>query len=299
VSAAATGSAGSPSSRQMVVITGMSGSGKSTAIRALEDAGFFCIDNLPVLLLPKLTELVGGYGNERIDRLALGIDAREGVFLSQAPRALAELKRGGHAVQVLFLDASDESLIRRFSETRRRHPLAPEGSVQQGIGAERVVLKDLREMADQVIDTSAITVHDLKRMVTARFSPEPSAGPSLSVMSFGYRYGVPPQADLVLDVRFLPNPYFVPELKALTGRNEKVAHYVLDREETQAFLGKIEDLCRFLFPRYQKEGKAYLTVALGCTGGKHRSVAIAHELQKRLSDERTRVQVWDRDVEKE
>ncbi|MCP3100565.1 RNase adapter RapZ [Myxococcus sp. K15C18031901] len=280
----------------MVVITGMSGSGKSTAIRALEDAGFFCIDNLPVLLLPKLTELAGG---GHIERMALVMDVREGVFLKEAPRILDELRRAGHHVEVLFLDSSDDSLIRRFSETRRRHPLAPNGTVAEGIKAEREELRDLREIADQVIDSSVLNVHDLKRMVQARFSPEPAAGPSLSVMSFGYRYGVPPQADLVLDVRFLPNPYFVPELKGLTGKVPKVAAYVLDREETQQFLEKVVDLCRFLFPRYQKEGKAYLTVALGCTGGKHRSVAIAAELTRRLTDANTRVQLWDRDIEKE
>ncbi|MBN8464973.1 RNase adapter RapZ [Corallococcus exiguus] len=282
--------------KQIIVITGMSGSGKSTAIRALEDAGFFCIDNLPVLLLPKLTELAGG-GN--IERMALVIDAREGVFLKDAPRVLSDVRRAGHQVDVLFLDASDDSLMRRFSETRRRHPLAPEGTVAEGIHREREALKDLRELADQVIDSSALNVHDLKRMVQGRFSPEPTTGPSLSIMSFGYRYGVPPQADLVFDVRFLPNPYFVPELKGLTGKNPKVSGYVLEREETQQFLEKVVDLCRFLFPRYQKEGKAYLTVALGCTGGKHRSVALAAEMVRRLSADYGRVQLWDRDIEKE
>lgn len=284
------------SAKHIVIITGMSGSGKSTAIRALEDAGFFCIDNLPVLLLPKLTELAG---SGEIERMALVMDAREGVFLKEAPRVLDEVRRAGHQVEVLFLDAGDESLIRRFSETRRRHPLAPMGSVAEGIHAEREALRDLRELADQVIDSSALNVHDLKRMVQARFSPEPAAGPSLSIMSFGYRHGVPPQADLVFDVRFLPNPYFVPELKGLTGKDPKVAAYVLEREETLEFLAKVEDLCRFLFPRYQKEGKAYLTVALGCTGGKHRSVAIADELTRRLSNQHPRVQLWDRDIAKE
>lgn len=282
--------------KHIVIITGMSGSGKSTAIRALEDAGFFCIDNLPVLLLPKLTELAG---SGQIERMALVVDVREGIFLKEAPRVLDEVRRAGHQVEVLFLDSSDDSLIRRFSETRRRHPLAPTGTVADGIAAERQELRDLRELADQVIDSSALNVHDLKRMVQARFSPEPATGPSLSVMSFGYRHGVPPQADLVLDVRFLPNPYFVPELKGLTGKNPKVAAYVLDREETQQFLEKVVDLCRFLFPRYQKEGKAYLTVALGCTGGKHRSVAIAAELTRRLQAEIPRIQLWDRDIEKE
>lgn len=283
--------------RHIVVITGMSGSGKSTAIRALEDAGFFCIDNLPVVLLPKLTELAGH--GEGFPRLALVIDAREGTYLKDAPRYIDEARRGGHRVEVLFLDASDDSLIRRFSETRRRHPLAPAGTVEEGIRRERDLLGDLREIADQVIDTSPLNVHDLKRIVQARFSPEPSNKPSMTVMSFAYRYGVPPQADLVFDVRFLPNPYFVPELKGLTGRDERVARHVLDRPETQEFMDRLVDLCRFLFPRYQKEGKAYLTVALGCTGGKHRSVAMAHELVKRLASPDTPIHLWDRDIDKE
>ncbi len=282
--------------KHIVVISGMSGSGKSTAIRALEDVGFFCIDNLPVLLLPKLTELAG---QGQFEHLALVVDVREGVFLKEAPRILDEVRRAGHQLEVLFLDSSDESLIRRFSETRRRHPLALTGSVADGIQAEREALKDLREMADQVIDSSALNVHDLKRMVQSRFSPEPASGPSLSVMSFGFRHGVPSQADLVFDVRFLPNPYFVPDLKGLTGKDPRVSSYVLDRDETQQFVEKVVDLCRFLFPRYQKEGKAYLTVALGCTGGKHRSVAIAEELRNRLVGDHPRVQLWDRDIEKE
>lgn len=286
-----------PPLKRIVLITGMSGSGKSTAIRALEDLGFFCIDNLPALLLPKLTELAG-LGREA-PRLALVMDAREGVFLNEAPRILHEVRRAGHQVEVLFLDSSDDALTRRFSETRRRHPLAPEGSIPEGIHREREALRALREMADQVIDTSDINVHDLKKLVQARFSPEPSAGPSISIVSFGYRYGLPPQADLVFDVRFLPNPYFIPEMKGLTGKHPDVARYVLDRPESQTFLEKLVDLCRFLFPRYQTEGKAYLTLALGCTGGKHRSVAMAHELLQRLSAEGARAQLWDRDVEKE
>jgi UPF0042 nucleotide-binding protein len=283
--------------RHIVVITGLSGSGKSTSIRALEDAGFFCIDNLPVVLIPKLTELAAhGQG---FPRLALVVDAREGMFLKDAPRYLEEARRGGHQVEVLFLDASDESLIRRFSETRRRHPLAPAGTIEEGIRRERDALSDLRAIADQVIDTSAMNVHDLKRTVQGRFSPEPETQPSISVMSFAYRYGVPPQADLVFDVRFLPNPYFVPELKGLTGKDPRVAKYVLERPETQEFLARIVDLCLFLFPRYQKEGKAYLTLALGCTGGKHRSVAIADELVRRLSTQPASLHLWDRDIEKE
>jgi len=291
-------SAAAPAGKHIVVITGMAGAGKSTAVRALEDSGFFCIDNLPVALLPKLTELAG-VGQGTVAKMAVVMDAREGVGLKEAPRIIDEVRRGGHQVEVLFLDASDESLLRRFSETRRRHPLAPGGSVADGIRAERAALGDLRGMADHLIDSSTLTVHDLKRLVQARFSPEPSTSPSLSIMSFGYRYGVPPQADLVFDVRFLPNPYFVPELKGLTGTHERVAAYVLERPETQEFLQKVVDLCEFLFPRYQKEGKAYVTVAVGCTGGKHRSVALAHEIHRRLFEGNPRIQLWDRDVDKE
>jgi UPF0042 nucleotide-binding protein len=177
--------------------------------------------------------------------------------------------------------------------------LAPQGTILEGIERERSALHDIREMADQVIDTSELTVHDLKKIIQARFSPELSNAPSISILSFGYRYGVPQQADLVFDLRFLPNPYFVPELKGLTGKHPQVARFVLDRPETQTFLEKVVDLCQFLFPRYQKEGKAYLTLALGCTGGKHRSVAVARELSQRLSGADTPTQLWDRDVDKE
>jgi UPF0042 nucleotide-binding protein len=281
----------------ILLLTGMSGSGKSTATRALEDLGYFCIDNLPVVLLPKMAELAAAAGAE-IHRLAIVIDARERRFLDDAPRFIEDARRAGERIEVLFLDASDESLIRRFSETRRRHPLAPEGSVVEGIGRERERLGDLRRLADQIIDTTGLTVHELKGIVQNRFSSNATAGPSLSVLSFGFRYGIPAQADLVFDVRFLPNPYFVPELKPFTGRDPRVASYVLEREETQTFLNKLTEMCEFLLPHYQREGKAYLTVAIGCTGGKHRSVAIAHALTARLSKS-CRVQVSDRDSDKE
>jgi UPF0042 nucleotide-binding protein len=282
---------------RIVLLTGMSGSGKSTATRALEDLGYFCIDNLPVVLLPKMTELAAAAGAE-IQRLAIVIDAREGRFLGEAPRFIDEARRSGESIEVVFLDSSDEVLIRRFSETRRRHPLAPEGTVPAGLKLERERLADLRRLADQIIDTSHLTVHELKRIIQGRFSTSSRGGPSLSVISFGYRYGIPPQADLVFDVRFLPNPYFVPELKSFTGREPQVAKYVLEREETQTFLVKLTDMCEFLLPHYEHEGKAYLTVAIGCTGGKHRSVAVAHALAERLTASHT-VHVFDRDSEKE
>ncbi len=283
--------------KQVVVITGMSGSGKSTAIRSLEDAGYFCVDNLPAPLLPKLIDLAAQ--SDGTARVAVVMDARDRDYIQEAPHALGLLKSAGNAVEVLFLDSSDDALQRRFSETRRRHPLAPDETVTDGIQREREALRELRGLADHIIDTSVLNVHDLKRLVQARFAGEPAASPSLAVMSFGYRYGVPPQADLVFDVRFLPNPYFVPELKALTGLDAEVARFVLERPESQTFLDKVVELCTFLFPRYQQEGKAYLTIALGCTGGKHRSVTIAHELAARLSQGDARVQLWDRDLDKE
>ena len=264
--------------RRIVILTGVSGSGKSTAVRALEDAGYFCIDNLPVVLLPQLTGL--GELAQPDTRLALVVDAREGHMLRKAPGILGRLRDEGHHVELVFLDASDES-------------------VPAGIARERELLADLRDLADQVIDTSQLNVHDLKRLMMARFGESGAALPSLTIISFGYRFGVPPQADLVFDLRFLPNPFFVPELKPLTGEDPRVASYVLERSETQEFLDRIVDLAQFLFPRYQREGKAYLTVALGCTGGKHRSVAVAAALAQRLGAGRPDVQLQHRDIEKE
>ena len=283
--------------RRIVILTGVSGSGKSTAVRALEDAGYFCIDNLPVVLLPQLTGL--GELAHPDTRLGLVVDAREGEMLRQTPGIVARLRSEGHHVELVFLDASDESLVRRYSETRRRHPLASDESVPAGIARERELLADLRDLADQVIDTSQLNVHDLKRLMMARFGESAASLPSLTVISFGYRYGVPPQADLVFDLRFLPNPYFVPELKPLTGEDPRVASYVLERSEAQEFLERVVDLAQFLFPRYQREGKAYLTVAVGCTGGKHRSVAMAAALARRLGAGRDGVQLQHRDIEKE
>ncbi|PZR15546.1 MAG: RNase adapter RapZ [Archangium gephyra] len=273
----------------------MSGSGKTTAVRALEDAGWFCIDNLPAPLLMKVTEL-----GETRDQLAFVVDVREQRFLKDVPQALEEARRAGHRVEVLFLDSSDEALARRYSETRRRHPLAGSGGVLEGIAKEREALRPLRDHAEHVLDTSSLTVHELRRQITARFGGG-NNGLSLTVMSFGFKYGVPSNADMVLDVRFMPNPYFVPELKALTGKDPRVASFVLDRPDAWVFLDKTYELLEFLVPRYQKEGKSYVTVAIGCTGGKHRSVAVAHALTQRLKQSNFggTAQLWDRDVDKE
>ncbi len=281
--------------KSILVITGMSGSGKTTAIRALEDAGWFCIDNLPAPLLLKVTEL-----GESKDQLAFVVDVREGQFLKEAPRVIEEARRAGHKVEVLFLDSSDEALTRRYSETRRRHPLAGSGGVAEGIAKEREALDALRQHAEHVLDTSTLTVHELRRQVMTRFGTS-AHGLSLTVMSFGFKYGVPSNADLVLDVRFLPNPFFVPELKALTGKDPNVAAFVLDRPDSWVFLDKAYELLEFLVPRYLKEGKSYLTIGIGCTGGKHRSVAMANALTMRLKHSTfgAHAQLWDRDVEKE
>ncbi|HKC61686.1 MAG TPA: RNase adapter RapZ [Myxococcales bacterium] len=285
---------------RIVLLTGMSGGGKSTAIRALEDAGWFCIDNLPVLLLPKLLELVVHGGSDEVHRLALVIDAREGRFLDQTPQQVEAVRRAGHRLEVVFLDSADEALLRRFSETRRRHPLSPEGTVADGIALERKLLSALRGIADLVIDTTRMNVHELRDVITARFGAAGDADAlNVTLVSFGYRNGIPSNSDLVLDVRFLPNPYFVEGLKPHPGTDPRVSEWLLARPQTQEFLEHLESLLAFLLPQYRAEGKSYLTVSLGCTGGRHRSVALAEELSKRLTARhRARVKVTHRDVDK-
>jgi RNase adapter protein RapZ len=284
---------------QVVILTGVSGSGKSTALRALEDAGFYCVDNLPIVFLEKLLELSGHTAGE-VSRIALVVDARDRRFLAEAPRVIEELRKKGGNVEVLFLEASDDSLVRRYSETRRRHPLAGEGgTVPDGIAAERQALADLKAIADEVIDTTTLNVHELKRLVTRRFVAGEGSKLGVTVVSFGFRFGIPTHADLVLDVRFLPNPYFIPELKPFPGTDPRVAGFVLGQPDAKAFLERLVDLCGFLLPRYRTEGKSYLTLAIGCTGGKHRSVALATALSERLEAGGQPVRLWHRDVEKE
>ena len=283
---------------RIVLVTGLSGSGKSTAIRALEDAGYFCIDNLPVVLLPKLLDLISHGAGEEMPRLALVVDARESRFLDSTPAALEEVRKAGHLVEVVFLDCSDETLLRRFSETRRRHPLSPDGSVAEGIAQERRLLAGLRAVAAQVIDTTRMTVHELRDAFTARFGSSTVDALNVTMLSFGYRNGVPASADLVFDVRFLPNPYFVEGLKQLPGTDPRVASWVLAKPETQEFITRLEPLLSYLLPKYRAEGKSYLTIALGCTGGRHRSVALAEEFAKRLAQLQANVKVQHRDVER-
>ena len=265
-----------------MVVTGLSGSGKSTALKVLEDLGFYCIDNLPVALLPRLVELWES-AREENGRLALGIDARERRFLAEFPRAFETLRAGGVAVEVLYLEASDEVLVRRFSETRRPHPFAEGGAVADGIRHEREALRELREVATRVLDTSALTVHELRaalRDVVAR--PDDQGTMAVSLVSFGFKYGLPTDADVALDCRFLPNPFFVEGLRLKTGLDQEVADFVLRRPETQEYLVRVVDLLSFTLPRYQSEGKSYLTIAIGCTGGRHRSVVLVEEIRHRL-----------------
>lgn len=271
----------------IVVVTGMSGAGRSTAIHVLEDLGAYCVDNLPPALAPDLVALAD---KEGIKRVGLGVDVRNRTFLTGADEALRSLRESGHTVEILFLDASDPVLVRRYSESRRPHPLAPDGDLLQAIQAERERLSAIRDEAGRVVDTTGFTVHDLKReLVDHLTAGEDGREMVVRLVSFGFKYGLPVDADLVFDLRYLPNPHFVPELRPKTGLDEEVSSYVLERPETRELL---EDLGRFLshtLPRYQAEGKAYLTIAIGCTGGKHRSVAVSEELKKRLGSEQNMV----------
>jgi len=285
---------------RIVLVTGLSGAGKSTATKALEDLGFFCIDNLPAVLLPKVLELVSHGTSDEVERLAIVVDAREGRFLDSTPAALEEVRREGHQLDVVFLDCADDALMRRFSETRRRHPSSPDGSVQEGIAEERRMLGQLRDLADQIIDTTRMNVHELRDAITARFgAPGEDDKLNLTFLSFGFRNGIPAASDLVFDVRFLPNPYFVEGLKPHPGTDPRVASWVLERMQTQEFLARLESMLQFLIPQYRAEGKSYLTVSIGCTGGRHRSVAVAEELARRLTEKhRANVKVTHRDVMK-
>jgi len=281
---------------RVVIITGLSGSGKSTALRALEDIGFFCVDNLPVVLLPKFLEIQADASSE-ISKVALVMDLRERSFLEKYTTIFSEMKEMGYRIEILFLDASDEALLYRFKETRRTHPLSEKGTIMEGIALERAKLSSLRNMADKVIDTSPYNVHQLKD-VTQRYFLSSSAEKRLviNLTSFGYRYGLPPDADIVIDVRFLPNPYFIENLKHLDGNDQKVEEFVMGWEESRTFLGELFKLFEFLIPLYEKEGKAYLNIALGCTGGKHRSVVMLNRLGKFLSEKSYIINVNHRDI---
>lgn len=282
----------------IIIITGLSGSGKSFAIRALEDNGFFCVDNLPALLIPKFVDLCQGY-EEEIRRIALGVDLRGGQFLGALPQVLSEMRAAGNHIQILFFDASDDVLLRRFSETRRPHPLAGQGSIQDGISRERKALESIRALADKVIDTSEFNVHQLKREMEQQFCQAPTARRmALFFTSFGYKFGIPHDTDMILDVRFLPNPYFISELREKSGLDSEVNEYVLADAETHAYLDRLYALLEFILPLYEREGKSSLTLALGCTGGRHRSVVLVEELCRKFGDGIFPVHIKHRDVDK-
>ena len=280
----------------VVMVTGMGGAGRSTALNVLEDLGFFCVDNLPPALAAGLLALLDR--SEELTRVALGVDVRTGAFLEGAGSVIDGLSAQGHPVDVLFFDATDETLVRRFSATRRPHPLAPGGDLLSAIQAERERLGFLRSRARRVFDTTDWTVHDLRKELVDDVG-RGSARPRMvtRVVSFGFKYGLPVDADLVFDLRYLPNPHFVPELRAKTGKDRDVARFVLDAPETQELLADLAPMLERVLPRYEREGKAYLTVAIGCTGGRHRSVAVAEWLGERLRDQ-TELRVAHRDFEK-
>ena len=282
---------------RVVVVTGLSGSGKSTAIKAFEDLDYFCVDNLPVALLPDFLSL-REKSSEDLWHIALGMDIREPSFLGSYPKVFSELRRRGTDLEILFLEATDDDLQRRFSQTRRKHPLVGEGTVLDRIRAESERLKDLKGMATRVIDTSNLNVHELKRMISRLYTIYPEEDTlQVNVLSFGFKYGVPAEADIVMDVRFLPNPFFVKELRDLNGTQEPVIEFVLQQEQTQLFLEKFTELVNYLLPRYREEGKNYLTIAVGCTGGKHRSVVITEQLRGQLAGLGYPVSAGHRDIE--
>jgi len=280
-----------------IVVTGLSGSGKTTALHVLEDLGFYCIDNLPVALVPRFVEL-WGRSREDVSRVALGIDARERHFLADFPRVLDELRGAGVRVEVLYLEAEDAVLQRRFSETRRPHPAAEGGTPLDGIRREREMLRAIREIADRIIDTGAFSVHELREALRDLLEAPAHGSMTVSIVSFGHKHGLPTDADLAFDCRFLPNPFFVEELRHRIGTDAEVAAYVLERVEAQEFLRLLMALLEFSIPRYQREGKSYLTIAMGCTGGRHRSVVLGEELRRRLEALGHRVLLRHRDCER-
>ena len=282
---------------ELVIITGLSGSGKGSVLRALEDLGYYAVDNLPVDLIPKFAELTRD--NPEIQAAALVVDVREGAGLARLPQMLAGIRKAINT-QVVFLEADESAIVRRFSETRRPHPLGTGTTVRASLGAERRHLRAIRKIADLVIDTTKFNVHELRAHLTDRFKQQSGSQQTIlvSCVSFGYKHGVPDDADLVFDVRFLPNPHFVPEFRGLTGRDPRVAKYIRSFPQTQEFINRISDLLVYLLPHYIREGKSYLTIGFGCTGGQHRSVMIAEDVSKRMRKAGYKVKVVHRDSPK-
>lgn len=281
----------------LVIVTGMSGSGKGTVLKAFEDLGYICVDNLPVLLIPDFIRAIrDSSGAEK--RIALVVDIRAGERLRDLGRTIRELKKSLKQVLVLFLEARDSILVRRFSETRRPHPLSARRPLLEAIRIERRRLGEIAELADVIIDTSDFTVHQAKSLIMGRFGRRPGDRElNIQLLSFGYKNGLPLEADLVLDTRFLPNPHFVPRIRDLSGKDRRVARYMKSFPETESFIRRVTRLLQYLLPRYVREGKSYLTVAVGCTGGRHRSVFVVEELARCLKNKRWNVQVRHRDVD--
>jgi len=282
---------------KLIIITGLSGSGKSTAISAFEDAGFYCVDNMPVALLPKFLELPIE-SNSEITGLAFVMDLREKSFLYRYSLVFDSLKKKGYQFKILFLEADEETLLKRYSQTRRHHPLSQDKSLLEGIRIEQEQLKELKITADKIIDTSRYTVHDLKSVINNIAQQNKNFAPMrINILSFGFKYGTPHDASLIMDVRFLANPYFVPELKDFNGKSRDIKNYVLNNNETRRFLKIYLDLLDYLIPLYEKEGKAYLTIAVGCTGGRHRSVTIAEALFDHIKKPGSQIMVTHRDID--
>ena len=282
--------------RQLVILTGLSGSGKSTVLKTFEDLGFYCVDNLPVALIPTFSELHMQAGGE-IQRAALMVDAREGEQLERLPAILRHL-RAENPATLVFIEAGEEALLRRFSETRRPHPLGRNRPVREGLRRERILMEPIRKLADVVIDTTKFNVHELRQFIMHRFQKTDRRPMMLAVVSFGYKYGIPADADLVFDVRFLPNPHFIPRLRKFSGREPRIVRYIRSFPQTGEFLRRVEGLLTYLIPHYIGEGKSYLTIAFGCTGGRHRSVMLAEAVHKTLHRRGYASKVVHRDLHK-
>ena len=285
---------------RFVIVTGMSGAGKSTALKMLEDVGYYCVDNLPVLLIPKLAELTR-VPNKEINKIAVGIDIRNRHGFSEFQEVLDEMTKSGFEYEILFLDSRDDVLIKRYKETRRKHPLVKDGRIAQGIEKEREKLSVLRERANYILDTSTTLTRELQSELNKIFVENKEfKNIYVTVLSFGFKYGIPSDADLVFDVRFLPNPYYMEQLRHQTGNDTEIREFVMNSDVAKTFLNKLEDMVRFLIPNYISEGKHQLIVAIGCTGGKHRSVTLANELYEILSqEEQYGIKIEHRDIEKD
>jgi UPF0042 nucleotide-binding protein len=282
--------------RQLVILTGLSGSGKSTVLKAFEDMGFYCVDNLPVELIPIFAELHAA-GEGDFARAALLVDAREGLQLEKLPGLLRHMRRE-HPITLVFIEANEDALLRRYSETRRPHPLGKDFSVRESLHHERVLMDPIRKLADVVIDSSQFNVHELRQFVNQRFRSESKRPMLVSLVSFGFKFGVPTDADLMFDVRFLPNPHFVPKLRPFTGKDPQVRRYIRSFPQTGEFLRRMQGLLTYLIPHYIEEGKSYLTIAFGCTGGKHRSVMMAESMKQLLEKRGYATRVVHRDINK-